>query len=472
MWGKCGENSCYFPHIFLYLCSQEKLVVMIVKFLIKKEGKRHMSAATAQVYMRVRGGRSVDFTVTTKTKVNPIWWDEKTEQIKTRVVCPDKERLRVKSEIDSLRDFITKELEGMEPDAVTKKWLERALDKHYHPEKYGGKKTVNPLDFDALFDEFMIKHPVSEVRNKNNKVVKRAVMRFELFRRATVRGQKNYFFNVKTTTPEILDDLWDFFANEHEYYKTYPEIYEKIKEKRAPKPRGENCIIDMMSRLRTFFNWCVGKYIDESPFKNYSIPEPVYGTPVFITTSELNTIAKCDLSDKPELAIQRDIFVFQCCVGCRVGDLYRMTRANIVNGVLYYIAGKTKDDNPKTLAVPLVSMAQEIIDRYEDPNRETLFPYIQEQYYNIAIKEVFKLAKINRVVTLLNPTTRKEERKPISEYASSHMARRTFCGNVYKNVKDPSIVGSMSGHKEGSKALARYRDIDQDIKKDALSVFE
>ena len=39
-------------------------------------------------------------------------------------------------------------------------------------------------------------------------------------------------------------------------------------------------------------------------------------------------------------------------------------------------------------------------------------------------------------------------------------------------VKDPSIVGSMSGHKEGSKALARYRDIDQDIKKDALSVFE
>jgi hypothetical protein len=52
------------------------------------------------------------------------------------------------------------------------------------------------------------------------------------------------------------------------------------------------------------------------------------------------------------------------------------------------------------------------------------------------------------------------------------MARRTFCGNVYKNVKDPSIVGSMSGHKEGSKALARYRDIDQDIKKDALNVFE
>ena len=468
MWGK----FCDFPHIFLYLCFQEKTVVMLVKFLIKKQGKRNKVDDLAQVYMRVRGGRSVDVTVMIDLKVNPLWWDEKTEEYKTRVICPDKERKKVRNDISAVRTYVKEQLDMVEPDVVTKKWLEGVLDKHYHPEKYDDQKTVNPLDFEALFDEFMIKHPVSEVRAKNNRVVKRAVMRFELFRRATVKGQKKYFFNVKTTTPEILDDLWNFFANEHQYFKDYPEIYEKIKEKRPPKPRGENCIIDMMSRLRTFFNWCVGKYIEVSPFKNYSIPEPVYGTPVFITTSELNTLAKLDLSDKPDLEVQRDIFVFQCCVGCRVGDLYRMTRSNIVNGVLYYIAGKTKDDNPRTLAVPLVSMAMDVVDKYEDPKRATLFPFIHEQYYNIAIKEIFKLAGINRVVTLLDPTTRKEVRVPISEYASSHMARRTFCGNVYKNVKDPSIVGSMSGHKEGSKALARYRDIDQDIKKDALSVFE
>ena len=107
----------------------------------------------------------------------------------------------------------------------------------------------------------------------------------------------------------------------------------------------------------------------------------MYGPPVFITTSELNTLAKLDLSDKPDLAVQRDIFVFQCCVGCRVGDLYKMTRSNIVNGVLYYIASKTKDDNPRTLAVPLVSMAMDVIDRYDDPKRATLFPFIHEQYY-------------------------------------------------------------------------------------------
>ena len=43
---------------------------------------------------------------------------------------------------------------------------------------------------------------------------------------------------------------------------------------------------------------------------------------------------------------------------------------------------------------------------------------------------------------------------------------------MYKNVKDPNLVCALTGHKEGSKAFARYREIDKDIKRDALKVFE
>ncbi len=191
-----------------------------------------------------------------------------------------------------------------------------------------------------------------------------------------------------------------------------------------------------------------------------------------VTAEELRQIADFDFSNRPALAVQRDIFVFQCCVGCRIGDLYRMTWSNVEGDVFDYIAGKTKDDNPKTISVPLVTMAKKILKRYESSGRATILPFISEQKYNDAIQEVFRLAGINRVVTVLDPTTRREVRMPISECASSHMARRTFCGNLYKRVKDPNIVASMSGHKEGSKAFARYREIDKDIKRDALKVFE
>ncbi len=89
-----------------------------------------------------------------------------------------------------------------------------------------------------------------------------------------------------------------------------------------------------------------------------------------------------------------------------------------------------------------------------------------------AIKKVFEFAEVTRIVTVINPTTREEEKKPINEIASSHMARRTFIGNLYKKVKDPNLVGSLSGHKEGSKAFARYRDIDEDMKKELVSLLD
>ena len=52
-----------------------------------------------------------------------------------------------------------------------------------------------------------------------------------------------------------------------------------------------------------------------SPFRQFSVPEPVYGTPVYIMAEELRQIADFDFSSRPALAVQRDIFVFQCCVG-------------------------------------------------------------------------------------------------------------------------------------------------------------
>ena len=101
-----------------------------------------------------------------------------------------------------------------------------------------------------------------------------------------------------------------------------------------------------------------------------------------------------------------------------------------------------------------------------------MFPFISEQKYNVYIKAAFRKAGLTRMVTTIDQRTRQNVQVPICDLASSHMARRTFIGNVYKRVKDPAIVGAMSGHKDGSRAFARYRDIDMDIKRDAVSVLE
>jgi hypothetical protein len=41
-----------------------------------------------------------------------------------------------------------------------------------------------------------------------------------------------------------------------------------------------------------------------------------------------------------------------------------------------------------------------------------------------------------------------------------------------KKVKDPNLVGSLSGHAEGSKAFSRYRDIDEEMKTELVKMLE
>ena len=76
------------------------------------------------------------------------------------------------------------------------------------------------------------------------------------------------------------------------------------------------------------------------------------------------------------------------------------------------------------------------------------------------------------LVTKLDTVTRTEVKVPINKIASSHMARLTFIGNIYKLVKDPNLVSALTGHAEGSRAFIRYRTIDIDMKKDLVRILE
>lgn len=258
---------------------------------------------------------------------------------------------------------------------------------------------------------------------------------------------------------------------------TLRDIHTFIKDE-EPGKRSDNYIITLMRKLRTFIRWANGLSktwpIDpltlNNPFDRYAIGGEQYGTPFYLTIEERNRLAEAQLP--PRLAVQRDIFVFQCLVGCRISDLWAMTKDSVINGAVEYIPRKTKEGRPITVRVPLNSHAKAIVERYKDNGDNRLFPFVAQQQYNEDIKEMLTLAGITRLVTILDPTTRQEVKRPINEVASSHMARRTFIGNLYRQVKDPNLVGKLSGHKEGSKAFARYRDIDDDIAKELVAMLE
>lgn len=447
---------------------------MKVSAFLRKTAKKNDTNSQATIYFRLRD-KNKDIKSASELTINPNHWSPERQGYKDRVaLVSDEEKIKLRNDIQSIISLITQNYtEDADADA---EWLSEMIDSYHHPDKYKTQEEVEAetkLTFEQLMDDFLLKHKLSEVRQKNFRVVKRALLRYELYVRATRRGQKFFVLNIDNVTPDTLQDIWDFFENEHKYYELYPAIYEQIPEKRIPKPRGRNTLIDCFCRIRTFFLWCYEKKKTANrPFDNFRIEECTYGTPVYITLEERDKLYEKDLSAHKQVEIQRDIFVFQSLIGCRVGDLYRMTKQNVINGAIEYIPRKTKEGNPVTVRVPLNDKAKAILEKYKDHEGNKLLPFISEQKYNDAIKKAFELAEVNRIVTILDPLTNEEVKKPLYEVASSHMARRTFIGNIYKKVKDPNLIGALSGHKEGSKAFSRYREIDEEMKKELVNLLD
>ncbi len=341
-------------------------------------------------------------------------------------------------------------------DSTTRQEVVDALDATIKKGKRQ-EQTVAVADFFSMFEHYIKVTNVSAIRKRNIQSIVNHWRAYEADRNITI--------SFEAITPDLLRDF-------ERYLKAGSPQYKSRKEGGTP-PKGINTVHKTLAMTRAFMNFARVELKQQGinikyPFGRggYLIPGEVYGTPIYITSDERDKLFNAELASE-RLQRVRDIFVFQCLIGARVGDLCKLTKANIQDGAITYIPRKTKDGKPVNITIPLHPKAMEIIDRYNMPDG-SLLPFITDQRYNVYLKELFREVGINRIVTRMNPTTGQEEQVKICDIASSHMARRTFVGNLYGKV-DNGIIGSMTGHTPGSKAFSRYYDVSKDLQKDAIS---
>ena len=391
----------------------------------------------AEVLLRFVGGREHVYRLHSKLFVPPARWTNGAVVI-PRLGTEERRELRqLQDRLDALVHFLLDEFQAADQERVDREWMQEAVERFHHPLRM-------TKGFFDLYDDFCKAQDVSQDRQKRYKVVRGLLEGFEAERKVRLA--------VDETDAETLDKFRAYLAK---------------------GGRGKNIIIDYMKVVRAFFHWLQQRGLCSSdPFRGYQIGTAVYGTPYDLTLEERDRLYRTNLRRHPSLAAQRDIFVFQCLVGCRAGDLIKMKKGDIVEGVLTYIPRKTVDERPVVVRVPLNQTAQEIVARYAELPGDRLLPFISKQKYNEAIKRCFLAARLTRPVAVLDPVTREEKKRPLNEVASSHLARRTFIGNLYKQVADPNLIGAMSGHTEGSRAFARYRDIDDEMKAGLVEMLE
>lgn len=448
----------------------------------------------AQVMLLVVKGRQGRFRIKSNVFVPVEYWNEK----KNDLVIPRKIGNDLLKELHNKRKALSQTISNIETlidlykEKADKKFVESTLP---FMSKIQGVPTTEKIDEliqkskigdnaeeTDIFSiaEIFLQKGYAEARIRLVRSLLRTMQRYQYYRTAIKHDP--FCWDLETTSKEDILGLFDFIDKEHTYTQKYEKQFALMEfnepnksKKRTLKPRGNNRQVSMRKAIKAFWNWMIKtERTQNNPFFGIEIGSEKYGTPFYLTLEERNLIANYDLSKRPALEAQRDIFIFQCLVGCRVGDLRSFTADNIVNGMLVYMPHKTKDKSSSFEArVPLNETALALIEKYKGKDKKgRLFPFIADQNYNYAIKDILELCEINRMVSVRNSITNENEMRPLYEVASSHMARRTFIGTLYKKVKDPNLIGRMSGHVEDSRAFARYRDIDDDDLKEVIDLID
>jgi hypothetical protein len=276
---------------------------------------------SVNVRFRLRDGRDFQLFHKSELTVSPERWDERQQKIKARATIDTKERNDFDKAITDRKNLIM-DVFLQKGKTLTSDLLDTEIEKVLHPERY----EVPQLTFFDLYDKFVDVISVSPETLKKRHTVRTSLIRFEKHEKITL--------NIDTVTAETLKSFERFLRYEGQQDESQPV-------------RSSNTVSGMIKVVRTFFLWCErNEYTSNRPFARYKVPAEKYGTPFYITIDERNELYNFDLSGHPALERQRDIFVFQCVIGCRVGDLYRLTRNSVINGAIQYIPEKTKGKEP------------------------------------------------------------------------------------------------------------------------------
>ncbi len=454
---------------------------MKVSVQLRKYGK---ADAPAKVYFRVREGE-IDIKASSPLTILPAYWDS-TNYCYKRSVTTDQVpkpvqdifNRKVKNIIDTIygkyyegADFLwlasiikeVDEAEDKKPDTAPKAKTDNTPQ---------GRTDKTLLEF---FEIYLETSNFNDWHYQSQLGIMKRVARYEKWL-AYKMGNPSFKLYLPYFNKEGAQDYLDFVENEWQLRGENPDFYKDVKlyADYNIRPISKNSISSHAKRLFMFLNWCVRNgYLGNQTYNNVTIDQEVYGTPFYLTMEERDKVYNTDFSYDARLDYHKDKFIFQCLIGCRHNDLAALTWNHIVDGnFIEYIPHKNLlHGKTDTVRCPLCDKAKEILERL-DPTMPFLFIRYCEENYRRDIKKILKKAGIDRLVTIQDPLTRQAVQKPIYEVAASHLARRTFIGNLYKQVHDPALISSLTGHAEHSKSFERYRAIDDDIKRDILKYIQ
>ncbi len=210
---------------------------------------------------------------------------------------------------------------------------------------------------------------------------------------------------------------------------------------------------------KAFMKWCVDLGITNNRIhesitrKSFRVPEQRM---LRLTESELEVIANTPLLEKDYLDNARQLFVLQCCLGVRYGDLERIVShpENYVDGNFIRL---TTQKNNKSVMIPLLPIARQII-----VDGRVNIHSISHQKFNAYIKEVAEKAGLTDTITKTEHRGAKKTTVTVRkcDEIASHTAKRTFVSLMISKGITADVIMKITGNTRST--IDRYIMLNED----------
>ncbi len=186
--------------------------------------------------------------------------------------------------------------------------------------------------------------------------------------------------------------------------------------------------------LKTYLNIAIKHdLISVNPYKNFKV-ETEQTKREYLTLEEIKKIESIEL--EPEFKSHQfviDKFLFSCYTGLRISDLQALTNdCFTTEGEKVYLSFRMQKTVKLIRNMPLHQLfngkAIKIYKKYANISKKSvLFPYQSEQKINEKLKDIAKLAGINKKLTF-------------------HVARHTFGSALARVYNDVLLIKELMGH--------------------------
>lgn len=219
-----------------------------------------------------------------------------------------------------------------------------------------------------------------------------------------------------------------------------------------------NTIEKGLSTVKTFLSDAEKEGIAVNPaYRNFSAKQYDTETEHFpLTLDELKRLIALDLTEKPTFEIVRDGYVVMALTGVRYSDLIKIqpVHVKVLNSgekMITLYAKKTTDKKN----IPLPTRAAFLLEKHGYN-----FTKPAHQNFNVYIKEICALAKIDDEVELFHKRGNEQIRKIKKKYEviSAHTARHT-CGTLQgAGGQNPLHIKDNLGHKKFTQTQNYIKD--------------